>query len=581
MKRGMKRLSTRLMLILSIFIWGTGSVIGSTTYFIAKNELVKSGKLDLQHLVGTSMQTLTYLNEQVEAGELSLIEAKERAQELIQGPKTTDIPGQTHDYSQSPFSYKEDGYVFAITSDAKDAMVPYADEDSSEAGKQLNEALVKSAKEPDAKDRFHTYEWRAPGANGAHEEIAYMTYFEPWDWYVGIGVPLDEFYAGLNTLKWITILTTVVLVIIVPAVFYLIVKPKFKQLADLTDISGKIADGDLRIDKLKESADEFGQLNRSYNVMTTNLKSMHEHLQNLSSQLRETSTNLAAITEETQAGSEEVGTAMGEISKGVMTQVADIEEMSRNIEELSASIEEMNRHHQQMAQQTGATKAAIENGLKMVELLKSSNADSVKASDEISVGVTALYQKIQNISTITGTIKSITDQTNLLALNASIEAARAGEHGKGFSVVAQEVRKLAEESNHATLQIERMIEEIEADTEATVMAMSNTIGASAQLTEAVEKTELEFNDISLAVGKTGQALEGLSNEVSKVNTQSANMSTAVQGISAFSEETAASFEEISASVDEQLLAIQNETKLAQQLSDASESLMEVIHRYKV
>ncbi|QQZ10034.1 methyl-accepting chemotaxis protein [Heyndrickxia vini] len=574
------KLSLKLLFALLVMTIIISTTIGVVNYNFAKKELIKSGELDLQHLVNTAVATLETLNQDVQNGDLTLAEAQDKAREILNGPKS----GNTYDYSKSPFVYKKNGYLFAIDSNIATTLEPSGNIGSvvtDPAAIKVQKRLLKAAKAENTQDHFYTYKWKEAGKKHSSEKISYATYFEPWDWNVGIGAFADDFYAGLDSLKWMTIIICVSITLICLVIFYFATRRKFKLLKTLSDVSMEIANGNLNVAKLPESSDELGQLSKSFNKMVLELKTMMQHLQTMSTNLVDSATNLSAIAEETTASGEEVGNALSEITQGMVAQASDTEDTSNNIEMLTKSIEKVNEHQHAMNEITLSSENAATNGMKMVELLKKSNEDSLQSSDEISIGITNLFNRIQNISSITKTINDISEQTNLLALNASIEAARAGEHGKGFAVVAQEVRKLAEGSHQATAHIQNMIAEIEKDTETTVMAMANTIQYSQQLSEVVGKTETEFMNIHATVSKSVKAMEYVSKEIENITSQSEQINAAIQNISAVSEEAAASAEEITASVDEQMNALQTTTTLAENLNKLSEELNQTIHRYKL
>ena len=408
-----------------------------------------------------------------------------------------------------------------------------------------------------------------------------MTHFAPWDWHLGIGAYTDEFYESLSSLKTIIMILTSIAVVIGIAIFYFATKKMFGTLGEVAQASLQIADGDLTGEQLPESDDEIGLLGTSFNQMTANLRGLLSDVQKTSELLVTSASELSAVSEETSASGDEIGVAMTEITTGAVGQATNLEDTNNSLGHLTNSVEKMNSQNRQIKGITASSEDATVKGKGIVAILKTSNDESKKAADQISIGVTNLYTKLIDISTMTDTISRVSEQTNLLALNASIEAARAGEHGKGFAVVADEVRKLAEESSTSTSQIREMIVGIEKEIEETVTAMALTMTITNQLDDAVNNTEEEFNTIADTVQKTADAMDQLDVEIQQVTKQSSIIIDAIQSVSAIAEETAASAEEVTASVDEQSQAIHSVTTLAQGLTDLSEQVNEAISKYRL
>lgn len=580
------KISFKLLVIILLLISSIGVILGSVSYHYAKKELITSGKLDLAHLTETATEVLEILNEDVEQGTLTVDEAQEKARDILIGPA---VPGEEllHDYSESAFVYKEEGYLFAYDSDHHITLHPIIPlhEDRTDfqnnKGQYVVRDLVSISNSVDYEDHFYSYSWINNEGEREREKIAYVTHFAPWDWHIGIGAYTDEFYESLSSLKNVIIILTSIAVVIGVAIFYFATKKMFAALGEVTQTSLRIAGGDLTGEKLPESEDEIGLLGTSFNQMTENFRGLLSDVQRTCERLVASASELSAVSEETSASGDEIGVAMGEITAGAVDQATNLEDTNSSLGQLTHSVEEMNSHNEHIKGVLVSSEEATIKGKSIVETLKASNDESKKASDQISVGVTSLYRKLLDISAMTDAITNVSEQTNLLALNASIEAARAGEHGKGFAVVADEVRKLAEESSISTNEIREMIAGIEKEIEETVTAMTLTMSITNQLDDAVNDTEVEFNTIADTVHETIDAMNQLGEEIQQVTEKSSVIIDAIQSVSAIAEETAASAEEVTASVDEQLQAIHSVTTLAQGLTDLSEQVNETMAKYRL
>jgi methyl-accepting chemotaxis protein len=584
-KSSMNSISFKLLLTIAVILIIISSSIGVLSYNFAKKELVNSGKLDLQHIANTALPELDLLNKQVELGNMTLEEAQNQARKIILGPKVGQGENLRYDFSQSPFVYKKEGYVFAYDASGRVEMHPTMHhgvnkyDAKNSQGVYVIRGILKASHAKSLEDHYFTYMWENPGETQEKEKISYNVYYKPWGWTLGIGAYTEEFYAPLKSIKILISLISAGMTLLSLLVFYFMAKRKMNLLSEVSNASLKIAAGELDLTQFTESKDEIGQLGASFNMMSKELKGLMTKLQETSSKLLTSSSDLVAISEETTASSEEIGNAMSEISTSTVIQSEDIENTSKQMELLTDSIQKMNDENKAIKEITHNSKKATLRGGEIVSALRHSNNETEKALDKISIGVTNLYTKIMDISHITETIQHITQQTNLLALNASIEAARAGEHGKGFAVVAEEVRKLAEESNTATKKIQVMIEGIEKETETTVMYMAETTTLSSQLNESVANTEVEFAEIGKSVDLTIEAVEKLNSELVSVTEENDIILDHIQNISAISQQTAAASEEVSASVDEQVKAISNVSNSADGLSGLSEELNSIISKY--
>jgi len=581
------KISIQLLVFLVVIMFSTTAILGTLSYSIAKRELINSGKLDLQHIVQNAVTELRFLDKQVKSGVMTLEEAQEEARMMLIGPKTNG-GNLIYDFKQSSFTYKENGYLFAYNSNHEVQMHPsqpfgaiLADVKDSK-GNFVIKDLVELSKNQDPDSRYYTYFWKNPGESLEREKIAYVSYFEEWDWMVGIGAYTDEFYSSLNTLKVWTIVIAVILSVIGSISFYLFLRKHVVILGKLHRASTVVADGDLTVKPVQVNGNnEIASLTSAFNKMVQNLQLLVGNIKDMSLNVSNASTDLNALSEEITASSDEINRAIQEIAKGNQSQAAEIDILSSQTDALATSVKQLTQQNHRILDLTKEATSAIDNGKNQVHSLKDANEASVQSADEVSIGISNLYLKVKEISKIVTTIEQIAEQTNLLALNASIEAARAGEHGKGFAVVAQEVRKLAEATNKSTAEIQEMINGIEKETESTVTTMAKTTEISEVLNKAVQDTEKEFTSISTAITNIIQAIERSSEEIHTIQEKMKHFVDATSAISAVAEQTSASSQEISASVDEQVKAIETMTNAVVNLNELSEQLKQLTNRFTI
>ena len=359
-------------------------------------------------------------------------------------------------------------------------------------------------------------------------------------------------------------LVCIAIIVFLTLVVFTITKGITTPLNTVMDVCGKLHNGDFRHEPVNIArADEFGDMMRVIAQMRETINKLMRQTSVTTEQLAASSEELTASAHQSAQASEQVAQSVTNSASAVVEQQQQVSDAMDAIDDAIVSINRLNDTAAEVAKQADASNQQAVTGSKAIDSAVSQILSVEQIVNTSAATVDKLGQRSKEIGQIVETISGIADQTNLLALNAAIEAARAGEQGRGFAVVADEVRKLAEESQAAAQRISSLIGAIQTDTDDAVKSMHDGSVAVKEGTRSVEELKSTFDTICTASDGVMQRTRDMSTDLTNVmtNTQtikdrsnrisanSAKVSTEMESVSAASQEQSASSEEIASASD--------------------------------
>lgn len=344
-----------------------------------------------------------------------------------------------------------------------------------------------------------------------------------------------QVYSTINKI----VLISIIIGILISLLTMWLIKKQIKQIDFLEKGAKLVAAGDMRNSIAKFSNDEMGSLTEAINLMISNLKQMIEKIRDSANTLNGTSKSLDNYSLN--------------IQRSVHKRTEEITQIAATVEQISASSQEVMASAMEM---TNYTKGGKE---KIKEVVHAMN-NITQSTNKISEAVNNINQKGQEIGRIIDIITKIADQTNLLALNAAIEAARAGEHGRSFAVVAEEVRKLSDETTLASQNITQLVHDIQQSTNSAIVLVGENV------------SKVEIGDLS--IGETGVLLDNIFNVIVTLNEQFQQTNDATQ-------EMAGSVQYVASMSQEQLAVIEDMQAMVNKLSLMAEDLKVSVQAFKL
>lgn len=402
-------------------------------------------------------------------------------------------------------------------------------------------------------------------------------------WSVQTVTPKSKILETFNKILLFTIVAGLLIIVLMAAATSLFIYRQMKPLVQLKSSIETAAAGDLTlfVDEKDIRNDEIGAVSFAYNNMLRKTNDVIQTVMDSSTRLNDSSTHVHQVFEEVVAANQEVSLATDEIAQGAAKQSEDTEETSHRIIGLADKMDQLSTLSGNMNDLSVRTVQSTEAGMQEISKLRAHNLSANEMNERVQQQIDTLTGKISSINQVITSIHEITAQTNLLALNASIEAARAGEHGKGFAVVAEEVRKLAEQSSEETKVIQQTVQEILMESQQTVEVIQMNMELMEGQNESVSGTESSFVQNAELTEQMSQSIALLSSELAEMMEQKDQAMLAIQSVSAVSEETAASAEEVSASSATQQNELEKVAESTGQMTRVAGELQEVVDRFKV
>ncbi|WP_051330855.1 methyl-accepting chemotaxis protein [Aneurinibacillus terranovensis] len=395
-------------------------------------------------------------------------------------------------------------------------------------------------------------------------------------------VETDDYFHSLYTLMFKFILCGFIIVLIsIGFVLFYSRRNIAKPIIEIQGTMKEIALGNLKHVFTSTRKDEIGQMFNHLNQMSSSLRELIGKISANSEQVAASAEELLASAEQTGKATEQIASTIQEVAVGTDKQTKSVEKSSQTIGELAVSVQKIADNAQHVSASASDTLERAEEGAKNIQLaIKQMNAINHTVTG-LSEVVQTLGERSNEISQIVQVITDISSQTNLLALNAAIEAARAGEHGKGFAVVADEVRKLAEQSSNSAQQIAHLIKAIQEETNKTVRSMDH---ATKEVVEGIGVVNLageSFEQIQNSVNDVATQIEQVSSAVQQISAATEGVVHSIALISEVAEVTSSETHNVSAATEEQLASMEEISSSASSLAKMAEELQEAIGKFKV
>ncbi|WP_281661811.1 methyl-accepting chemotaxis protein [Microvirgula aerodenitrificans] len=538
-------LKKRLYAMLVCMLLGLAAY-GAYSVFQLRQHILEEKKRTLHALVDSSLGVIQQQYDLFKAGKLTEAQAQHLAKDNLR--KSRYNGGS--DYF---FIYDFNGVNLMHASKPEREGKNFMDS-ADPTGKQYIKEWIRLLQRD--KEAYIGYMFPKKGSQTPVEKVSYARVFEPWGWWLGTGVYIEDVDSSFRQAALESLGFLLVIGLLLGIIGWSVNRSVQRQIggepAAAADLVEDFASGNLTR-SIVSSSDLPGNLLKTLGSMQTKLGEIVRNIRSCTEQLAQQSGELSASS----SGISQAARSQAESSAAT---AASIEELTVSINEVTAIAHATEDNSRKTVELAGKGDSVVRQVTQQIENIAASVTDSTER-------INSLVGRSQEVGQITLVIKEIADQTNLLALNAAIEAARAGEQGRGFAVVADEVRRLAERTTTATAEISAMIDAIQADTLSAVQSMESTMPRVRQGQELVRQATDVLEDIQVQAEDSLVKARDVASANQAQATTASGIAERMAGMASLTEQTNA--------------AARGNAEAAEQLQALSGTLREAVNYFKV
>lgn len=413
------------------------------------------------------------------------------------------------------------------------------------------------------------------------KKISTFTEIPNTTWKIVLTMPMSELTKELNKLTYVIVLSSSLFILISIVAVLMITSKISKPIVALNKVTHRLAEGDLTQRASITTKSEIGTLASSFNTMADNIGSLVGGITVLTKEVHGVSNQMNHSAEKTEDIAVQISHAVNELARGAEQQSDSVTDSVQKVNSMVGSINDINESILTAYNLTGSVDHLVKQGEQAILLQNKSMQENSNATNNVNHAIQLLEERTKEISQIVDVIDGIASQTNLLALNASIEAARAGEQGKGFSVVADEIRKLAEQSSQSTSRIGESIKDIVLRTQSVVDQAQIAENAVKEQEATVGHVVQIFQDVKHSVEEIKNSFNVVKVKTEGIKSEADGIRLSITDISNVIEMNAAGSEEVAASTEQQVNTIAEVSRLAAELEQLASELQVAVEKFKL